>query len=294
MPQPPPPRTTHISPRSGRKTFLARLALSPSAYLGLALLALFVATALFGPLLAPYDPEEQNILGNFTSPSSDHLFGTDQNGRDVLSMMLHGARIALIICGSVVAICAIVGLTLGIIAGYYGGIVDEIIMRIVDVLMAFPGILLNIAIVATVARPGVGVLIFALALNGWVGYARVARGQVLSVREREYVSAARCIGASSWRIMYHHILPNILSPIVVQMTFAFGTVILVEASLSFLGLGPQVPYTWGALLDQGATFMWKTQRLAIVPGAAIMLVVLGANLFGDGLRDRFDPRRQKS
>ena len=200
---------------------------------------------------------------------------------------------SLVISGAVVTVCAAFGLAVGVVAGYYGGWIDEVLMRVVDVLMAFPGILLNIAIVATVAQPGVGVLIFALALNGWVGYARVARGQVLSVREREYVAAARCLGASAPRIMVRHILPNILSPLLVQMTFAFGTVILVEASLSFLGLGPQVPYTWGALLDQGATFMWKSQRLAIIPGAAIMIVVLGANLLGDGLRDRLDPRRQR-
>lgn len=280
-----------MSAPAARKNLRARLALSPSAYVGLALLTIYVLTALLGPLLAPYDPEAQDILRNFAAPSADHWLGTDQNGRDVLSMMLHGARMALIISCCVVGICASFGVAIGIIAGYYGGIVDEIIMRVVDILMAFPGILLNIAIVATVASPGVGVLIFALVINGWVGYARVARGQVLSVREREYVSAARCLGASSARIMARHILPNILSPLVVQMTFAFGTVILVEASLSFLGLGPQVPYTWGALLDQGATFMWKTQRLAIIPGAAILLVVLGANLLGDGLRDRFDPRR---
>ncbi len=271
----------------------ARLGLSPSAMVGLVLLSVFVVTALLGPLLAPFDPEQQDILHNFAGPSASHWLGTDQNGRDVLSMMLHGARMALLISGTVVTICATFGVTIGIVAGYYGGWIDELIMRIVDILMAFPGILLNIAIVATVARPGVGVLIFALALNGWVGYARVARGQVLSVREREYVSAARCLGASSYRIMRRHILPNILSPIMVQMTFAFGTIVLVEASLSFLGLGPQVPYTWGALLDQGATFLWKTQRLAVVPGAAILLVVLGANLLGDGLRDRFDPRRQR-
>jgi len=135
-------------------------------------------------------------------------------------------------------------------------------------------------------------MIFALSLNGWVGYARVARGQVLSVREREYVQAARAIGAGPVRIMWRHIFPNILSPILVQMSFAFGGVILVEASLSFLGLGPQLNYTWGALLDQGTTYLWQTQRLALVPGAAIMIVVLGSNLLGDGLRDRFDPKRQ--
>jgi peptide/nickel transport system permease protein len=271
---------------------MARARLSVSTWVGLGLLLTFLIAALIGPLLAPYSPEDQDLLANFAGPSADHWLGTDENGRDVLSMLLYGARLALIISGTVVLICATVGVSLGLIAGYYGGKVDELLMRLVDILMAFPGILLNIAIVAAVASPGIGVLIFALTLNGWVGYARVARGQVLSTREREYVQAARCIGAPHARIMFRHILPNIIAPIIVQMTFAFGGVVLVEASLSFLGLGPQVPYTWGALLDQGATFIWKSQRLALIPGAAIMLVVLGANLLGDGLRDRLDPRRQ--
>lgn len=275
-----------------RPGLLSRLRLGPSAYVGLGLVLLFIGTAVVGPMLAPYSPSEQDMFNNFAGPSADHWLGTDENGRDVLSMLLHGARLALVISGAVVSICVVVGVTLGVIAGYLGGWVDETIMRVVDVLMAFPGILLNIAIVATVASPGIGVIIFALTLNGWVGYARVARGQVLSVREREYVSAARSIGAPSKRIMWRHIVPNILSPIFVQISFAFGGVILVEASLSFLGLGPQVPYTWGAMLDQGSTFMWKTQRLALIPGIGIMLVVLGANLLGDGLRDRLDPKRQ--
>jgi len=267
--------------------------LSPSAWIGLGLLAIFIFMALIGPWLAPHSPHTQNLDNILRGPSADHWFGTDQNGHDLFSQMLHGARIALLISVSVVGLCAFIGVGLGVIAGFYGGWVDELIMRVVDILMAFPGILLNIAIVAVVAEPGVGVLIFALVANGWVGYARVARGQVLSVREREYVSAARCVGAGPMRLMSKHILPNMLSPIIVQMTFGFGTVILVEASLSFLGLGPQVGYTWGAILDQGTTFLWKTQRLALVPGLAIMLVVLGANLLGDGLRDRFDPRRKE-
>ncbi|HUH05357.1 MAG TPA: ABC transporter permease [Kofleriaceae bacterium] len=271
---------------------MARVRLSVSTWVGLGLLLIFLVAALLGPLVAPYSPEDQDLLANFAGPSADHWLGTDENGRDVLSMILYGARLALLISGTVVLICATVGVSLGLIAGYYGGKVDEVLMRLVDILMAFPGILLNIAIVAAVASPGIGVLIFALTLNGWVGYARVARGQVLSTREREYVQAARCIGAPNARIMFRHILPNIIAPIIVQMTFAFGGVVLVEASLSFLGLGPQVPYTWGALLDQGATFIWKSQRLALIPGVAIMLVVLGANLLGDGLRDRLDPRRQ--
>ncbi|HUS68729.1 MAG TPA: ABC transporter permease [Kofleriaceae bacterium] len=269
-----------------------RAGLSPSAWIGAVLLGLFLLAALIGPFLAPYSPTAQRLDHILAGPSAAHWLGTDENGVDVLSQLLHGARLALVISLVVVAICATVGTALGVLAGYYRGAVEEVVMRVVDILLAFPGILLNIAIVALIARPGVGVMIFALTLNGWVGYARVARGQVLSVREREYVAAARASGAGGARIMWRHILPNILSPLLVQMTFAFGGVILIEASLSFLGLGPQVGYTWGALLDQGTTYLWKTQRLALIPGAAIMLVVLGSNLLGDGLRDRFDPKRQ--
>ena len=266
--------------------------LSPSTWIGLGMIALFVLTALVGPLVAPYSPIEQNLDNILAGPSAAHWLGTDENGRDVLSALLHGARLALLISGVVVLVCATTGTAIGMLAGYYRGAVDEVVMRVVDVLLAFPGILLNITIVALVARPGVGVMIFALSLNGWVGYARLARGQVLSLRERDYVMAARAIGARPARIMWRHIFPNLLSPILVQMSTAFGGVILVEASLSFLGLGPQVSYTWGALLDQGTAYLWKTQRLALVPGVAIMVVVLGSNLLGDGLRDRFDPRRQ--
>jgi peptide/nickel transport system permease protein len=271
---------------------MKKAGLGPSAWIGMGFILLFLVTALLGPWLAPYSPTHQDLDHILAGPSSAHWLGTDENGVDLLSELLHGARLALLISGIVVAICATIGTGLGILAGYYRGWVDEVIMRTVDILLAFPGILLNIAIVALIARPGVGVMIFALSLNGWVGYARVARGQVLSVREREYVQAARALGAGSVRIMWRHIVPNILSPILVQLSFAFGGVILVEASLSFLGLGPQVNYTWGALLDQGTTYLWQTQRLALVPGLAIMTVVLGSNLLGDGLRDRFDPRRQ--
>jgi peptide/nickel transport system permease protein len=169
-------------------------------------------------------------------------------------------------------------------------------MRLVDILMAFPGILLNIAIVATVKQPGVGILIGALIANGWVGYARVTRGQVLSLRERDYVQAARAIGAGDRRIMARHVVPNLLAPVLVQMTFGFGTIILVEASLSFLGLGPQLHYTWGAMLSQATDLLWRpgAGSYALVPGLAVMWVVLGANLLGDGLRDRLDPRQQRS
>jgi len=265
--------------------------LSPGGYVGAGLLLVFIGAALLGPWLAPYSPTAQDLDHILAGPSALHWLGTDENGADLLSELLHGARLALLISVSVVLSSALIGVTIGMTAGYFRGWVDEVIMRVVDVLLAFPGILLNIAVVATVARPGVGVLIFALVLNGWVGYARVARGQVLSLRELEYVHAARCVGAGPWRVMTRHLLPNLLSPILVQMTFGVGTVILIEASLSFLGLGPQLSYTWGALLDQGTTFLWHTQRVVFVPGLAIMVVVLGSNLLGDALRDHWDPRR---
>lgn len=269
--------------------------LSPSAWVGALLLSIFAFMAIFGPWLAPYPPvytpAAYDLFDKLEGPSAAHWLGTGENGIDLLSALLAGARVAGIISGTVVLVSAVLGTSIGIIAGYFGGRIDEIIMRVVDVLLAFPGILLNIAIVALLAKPGVGVLIFALCLNGWVGYARLSRGQVLSVRELEYVTAARAVGVPSKSIMWKHIFPNILSPIIVQMTFGFGTVILVEASLSFLGLGPQLSYTWGSLLEQGSVFLWRP-RLALTPGLAIMLVVLGSNLLGDGLRDRFDPKRR--
>jgi peptide/nickel transport system permease protein len=267
--------------------------LSPSAWIGVALMSTFVFLALFGPMLAPYSIEHQDLDARFLGPSSAHWLGTDQHGIDTLSQLLHGTRLVAIISTGVVSFCAISGTILGVVAGYYRGIVDEVIMRIVDILLAFPGILLNIAIVALVARPGIGTMMVALCVNGWVRYARLARGQVLSMRELEYVHAARAIGARPWRVMFKHILPNMLSPIVVMMSLGFGGVIAVEASLSFLGLGPQVTYSWGAMLDQGTTFSWVAPRLAIVPGIAIMLVVLGSNLLGDGLRDYYDPKGKR-
>jgi peptide/nickel transport system permease protein len=261
------------------------------------MLGVFVLAGILGPLVAPYDvgATSLDLENRFRAPSAEHWFGTDSKGADTLSQLLWGARSALQLSFIVVAISATIGLAVGVIAGWFRGVVDEVLMRIVDVLMAFPGILLNIAIVATVARPGIGVMIAALCANGWVGYARVARGQVLAHRERDYVVAAVAIGASNRRVMLRHLLPNIMGPALVQMTFGFGAIILVEASLSFLGLGPQVDYTWGAMLDQARTFLWKgdwVRVYALVPGLAIMWVVLGANLLGDGLRDRLDPRQR--
>ena len=226
--------------------------------------------------------------------SGAHWLGTDKSGVDTLSQLLHGARQALILSVIVVAISATLGVAIGMIAGYARGLVDDLIMRVVDVFLAFPGLLLNIAIVAVVARPGLPIFIVALCANGWVGYARVARGQVLTLRERDYVTAARALGASTPRILVRHIAPNLIAPLLVQMSLGFGNVIAAEASLSFLGLGPQIDHTWGAMLEQGTSFLWKPgfRHYAIAAGAAIAWVVLAANLLGDGLRDRLDPRQR--
>jgi peptide/nickel transport system permease protein len=273
------------------------LKLSPSARVGAAMLAVFVVLGVAGPWLAPYDvgPHALDLARRFEGSSADHWLGTDGKGLDALSQLLWGARAALQVSFIVVAISATIGLTAGAVAGWYGGAVEEVLMRFVDILMSFPGILLNIAIVAAVANPGLPVMIAALCANGWVGYARVARGQVLALRERDYVAAAVALGAPGPRVIWKHLLPNLMGPALVQMSFGFGGVILVEAALTFLGLGPQVDYTWGAMLDQARTFLWKTDWVklyTLVPGLAIMWVVFAANLLGDGLRDRLDPRQR--
>jgi peptide/nickel transport system permease protein len=266
--------------------------IAPGEALGVALVGAFAVLALVGPLLAPDSPTAQHLDHLLEPPSRAHLLGTDENGCDVLSQMLHGARLAAVIATAVVGVSAAIGTTVGVVAGYFGGTLDEVVMRVVDVLLAFPGMLLNLAIVALVARPGPRQVVFALAANGWVGYARVARGQVLQVRERDFVQAARALGASPWRIMWRHVVPSVRAPLVVQAAFGFAGVVLVEASLAFLGVGRLASYSWGALLSQGTTYLWRTQHLAIVPGACIAAVVLGCNLVGDGLRDRLDPRQR--
>ncbi len=257
-----------------------------------AMLGVFVVLGVCGPWLAPHDPTQLELAARFAAPSAAHWLGTDSNGVDALSQLLWGARSALIVSVVVVAITAAIGTALGLVAGWFGGAIDELVMRAVDVLMAFPGFLLNIAIVATVARPSLALTIAALCANGWVGYARVVRGQVLALRERDFVQAAVALGAGHRRVMWRHLAPNVLAPVMIQATFGLGGVILVEASLAFLGLGPQVDYTWGAMLEQGTTFLWKSgfTHYALAPGLAIMWVVIGANVLGDALRDRFDPK----
>ena len=262
----------------------------PGEILGGVLFGVFVCAAIIGPWLSPQSPWAQNLDQVLSPPDRHHWLGTDENGGDLLSMLLHGARMALLVAGTTVTVSLLVGTTLGAIAGYVGGWVDEAIMRLVDVLLSFPGILLNLAVVALAKRPSIGFIVFALAINGWVGYARVARGQTLAMREREFVLAARAAGATWPRMLFRHIIPSILGPLIVQATFGFGGVVLVEASLSFLGLGPAIPFSWGSLLSQGTSYLWRSTHLAAVPGAAIAMVILGCNLLGDSLRDRWDPR----
>jgi peptide/nickel transport system permease protein len=265
--------------------------------LGVGLLTLFAVAALFGPALAPHAPVGADLDHRMLPPDwtfGGHFLGTDENGVDLLSQLLYGARVAFQVSVLTVMISASVGVALGMLAGYAGGAADEVLMRIVDVLLAFPGLLLNLAIVAVVRQPSVWLVIFALSMNGWVGYARVARGQVLALREREFVEAARAVGAGPARVLFRHLLPNLMAPLLVQVSLGFGGVIATEASLSFLGVGPQLGYSWGALLARGGDQLWRTGRLALIPGVAIAVVVVGCNLVGDALRDRWNPREAAS
>jgi peptide/nickel transport system permease protein len=260
------------------------------AWIGAALVVFIAACALLAPWLSPYAPEAMNLPLELTGPSRAHLLGTGDNDIDVLTHVLYGARISLYVAILTTLISLFVGVFAGALAGYLGGWVDGAMMRLVDVVLAFPGILLAIFITA-VLGPAVEHLVLALALTGWVGYARLARGQVLALREREYVQAARALGAGPMRVMVRHLLPNIAGPILVAATFGLPAVILAEVALSFLGLGvpPGTP-SWGALLESGSQYLLVAPHLAAVPGVAVVLTVLGFNFLGDGIRDRLDPR----
>jgi peptide/nickel transport system permease protein len=249
-----------------------------------------VAAALVGPSLSPYDPSAQELARRLEGPSLAHPFGLDELGRDIFTRILAGARISLLVGLSVVSVSSVLGMLFGSVAGYFGGRVDDVISRVVDVLMAFPGILLAIALVA-VLGPSLGNVILALSVIGWVGYARLVRGQALRAREFEFVQAARALGAGSARIVLRHVLPTAFPAVVVQATLGMGGAIIAEAALSFLGLGVQPPTpSWGTMLDAGRSHLFDAPHLTIFPGLAIALLVLGFNFLGDGLRDRVDPR----
>jgi peptide/nickel transport system permease protein len=261
---------------------------------GAIIVLLTVVAALAAPWVVPYDPSSQQLSLRLERPSTTHPFGLDELGRDIFSRVLAGARISLLVGITVVGISSIAGIVLGAIAGYFGGWLDEAISRSIDVLLAFPGILLAIALVA-VLGPSLRNVVMALSAIGWVAYARLVRGQVLRAREFEFVQAARALGAGTSRILFRHVVPTTLPAVMVQATLGMAGAILAEASLSFLGLGVQPPTpSWGTMLNGGRVHLLDAPHLTIFPGAAIAVLVLGFNFLGDGLRDVLDPKRQRA
>jgi peptide/nickel transport system permease protein len=264
--------------------------LSAGGWFGLGLIALVTLVAVAAPLLAHFPPESIDLAASWQSPGPVHWLGTGDNGIDVLSQVAYGARISLWVGLMAVLLSGLVGTLFGTVVGYLGGFWDELAMRFVDVLLAFPGLLLAIFITA-VLGPSIGGLILALCATAWVSYARLARAQVLALREREFILAARGLGASPLRIVLRHLFPNLLGPIIVQATLGLPGTILAEAALSFLGLGvPPGSPSWGALVDQGTAHLLDAPHVALIPGAAIAITVLGFNFLGDALREKLDPR----
>jgi peptide/nickel transport system permease protein len=263
----------------------------PLAAVGIALLALFTLCAVLAPWLAPQDPAQLDLTGRLMSPSAAHWFGTDELGRDILSRTLFGARISLIVAVSVVGLSLAVGLVAGGLAGFYGGWTDTVVnIYVTNAFLALPGILLAIAFVAFMG-PGLGNVILALAISGWVGYARLVRAQVMALKEREFVEAARALGASDLRVMTRHVLPNILQPLIVQAAIGMAGAVLAEATLSFLGLGvPPPAASWGSMLNDARSHLFDSPHLVFFPAMAVMLCVLSFNFIGDALRDYLDPR----
>jgi len=262
-------------------------------WIGASIVLFFVAIALLAPLLAPYDPLEVVIPRRLQAPSSDHWLGTDDLGRDNLSRILYGARVSLIVGVAATAIGAAIGTVLGIVAGYFGGVKDSIIMRFIDILLAFPGLLLALAIV-TVLGSSTRNVILAVAIFAVPSFARIVRGSTLSVKKLEYIDAIRAIGAKDIRIIFVHVLPNILSPIIVQATLNVGGAIVTAAALSFLGVGTPPPTPeWGAMVDRGRAFLIQAPHMIYFPGLMIFLLVVGINMFGDGLRDYLEPKKTR-
>lgn len=254
------------------------------------IIAFFVLVAVFAPLISPYDPNATDLSNKLGSSTLEHLLGTDEYGRDILSRIIYGARVSLSIGLISTMISTFIGVVLGVLAGYYGGIVDEIICRIMEVFSAFPDILFAIAIMF-IFGPGVINLFIALGILGWVSTARLIRGQALSIKGKEYIKAARASGASDFFIIIKHILPNCISTIIVISTMSIPGAIMSEASLSFLGLGVQSPTaSWGSMISYAKSYIRTAPAYSIYPGIAIILIVLAFNLFGDSLRDALDPK----
>jgi peptide/nickel transport system permease protein len=264
---------------------------NPLAAIGVVLVCVFVVFALFATWIAPQNPAHIDLPTRLQGPSTAHWCGTDELGRDILSRLIYGARISMLVGSSVVATSLFLGLIIGSIAGYYGGRIDRLVnVVLMNAFMSFPGILLAIAFVAF-RGPGIFNLILALSLGGWVGYARLVRGQVLATREREFVEAARALGASDLRVIVRHILPNIIQPVIVQAAIGMAGAILAEATMSFLGLGvPPPTASWGSMLNDGRAHLFDAPHLVLFPALAVMLAVLSFNFIGDALRDFLDPR----
>jgi peptide/nickel transport system permease protein len=279
-----------MSDPRNRPSFAARIFRHRGAAAGLAVASILVFAALFAPWISPYDPGAQDLDAGLSGPSPAHWLGRDRLGRDILSRVIHGARISVAAGFGTVALSLSLGALAGSIAGFRGGRADRLFTRTADILQAFPGILLAVGITA-VLGPSLRNVLIALSALGWVGYARIARAQVLKVRELEYVQAARATGCPPKRLLFAHILPNALAPIVVEATFGVARAIVAEAGLSFLGLGvtPPTP-SWGSMINEGRAFLFVAPHVSAVPGIAIMLSVLAVNFVGDGLRDALDVR----
>ena len=287
--QPPTALAMRPSVRPGR-SLVVRFLRDRLALTGLVVLTCFVLAALAAPLITGYDPAAANPALRLAGPSLDHPLGTDNLGRDLLSRILFGSRWSL--GAAMVATISImtIGLSVGALAGYYGGVGDELVVLVIDILLAFPSLILALAVAGTLG-PGIVNVMIGLVSVWWVGYARVVRGLVLTIRERPFVVAARCLGASDRRLIVRHVLPNVLPPVVVLATLEMGGLILAISGLSFLGLGAQPPTPeWGAMLNDGRPFLFGAPQLMIYPGVAISLAVIAFNLLGDGLRDVLDPR----
>ena len=277
--------------------FLRRLAARRTALVGLVVVVVVVVTAVGAPLISPFDPIEQDLgdlrlkaPGFRDAGGRVHPLGTDHLGRDLLARVIHGARPALLVGFAAVAISGLIGMAAGLISGYFGGRTDDVLMRLADIQLAFPFILLAIAVIG-VLGPSLKTIIIVIGVSSWVVYARIVRGAVLTLREREFVQAARALGGGDVRILLRHVLPNAFTPWLVVATLDMARVIVIESALSFLGLGVQPPTpTWGGMLADGRVYISTAWWLATFPGLAILVTVLGINLFGDGLRDTLDPR----
>jgi peptide/nickel transport system permease protein len=264
---------------------------NPLAAAAVVLIAVFTLMALLAPLLAPHDPAAISLSTRLTPPTSAHWFGTDELGRDIFSRIIYGSRVSMLVGVSVVTLSLSIGMALGALAGYYGGILDRMLnLVVINTFQSFPGILLAIAFVAFLG-PGLFNLILALVLGGWVGYARLVRAQVMSAREREYVTASRALGASDARILLRHIIPNIIQPVIVQAAIGMAGAVLAEAAMSFLGLGiPPPTASWGSMLNDARGHLFDAPHMVLFPAITVMLAVLSFNFLGDAMRDYMDPR----